>query len=238
MLPRELLIYAAPMNAVSSFGRLEPGMQAALHQAWTAIGAGSLGIGAAALDDEGALLAVGRNRLHESEPGDDVLAGTSLAHAELNVLAKLPFRAHEAVVLHTTLQPCVQCLAAIRLSPVSRIHVLAPDPLWRGVERIRDVTPFISRRWPSIEQRPIDEWSAFALLSPTHHMRSHPLLGEMWASTLTGLAAVASVVEADRLFDGVDSVVEAADLVWNRLTACIAEVAAVAGDPGPESSAE
>ncbi|MFW2333750.1 hypothetical protein [Ilumatobacter sp.] len=221
------------MSASSSFGRLEPGMRAALHQAWAAVEAGSLGIGAAALDDAGAVLAVGRNRLHESDPGDDALAGTSLAHAELNVLAKLPFRAHESVVLHTTLQPCLQCLAAIRLSSVSRVHVLAPDPLWRGIERIRDVTSFVARRWPSIEQHPVDEWSAFALLSPTRHMSSHPQLGETWTSTLPGVTAVSIAAEADRLFHGADSVVEAADRVWDQLSACIDEVAAVADDPGP-----
>ena len=215
---------------MSSFERLDPGMQLALGQAWSSYLGGSLGIGAVATDEAGVVLAVGRNRLNETDPGDDVLAGTSLAHAELNVLAKLPFRAHESVVLYTTLQPCVQCLGAIRLSAVTTVHVLAPDPLFRGVERMRELTPFVSRRWPSIIQRPIDEWAAFALLAPTIHMRSHPTLGATWLAALPGVASLAEDVARDRRFEGIETVTGAAGAVWSRLIDCVDEVARLAVD--------
>lgn len=208
-------------------------MQVALEQAWASARAGSLGIGAAALDAAGELVAVGRNRINETDPGDDVLAGSSVAHAEMNVLAKLPYRAHDGLVLHTTLQPCVQCLGAIRLSTVSDVRVLAPDPLFRGVERMRDVIPFLARRWPVIEQRPVDRWTVLALLYPTHHMRSHPTLSEWWAGTLPTVAELVADIEADARCAGVAAVVEAAEILWDDLDACVAEVAAVADDPGP-----
>lgn len=233
MLPRDGTIYSSRM-AAGSFAELDQGMRAALEQAWASTRAGSFGIGAAAsFDDE--VLAVGRNRILETEPGDDVLAGTSLAHAELNVLAKLPYKAHDGLRLHTTLQPCVQCLGAIRLSSVEWVQVLAPDPLFRGIERMRDLTPFMARRWPVIEQRPVDEWAVLALLGPTRHTAAHPTLGEAWVSVLPGVVELVADVDASRLLDGARTVVEAADRVWERLGECVAEVAALADDLGAPS---
>ena len=230
MLPREPVFYSSAM-APESFADLDPGMRAALEQAWTSLRAGSLGIGASASLD-GEVLAVGRNRILEIDPGDDVLAGTSLAHAELNVLAKLPYRAHDGLQLHTTLQPCVQCLGAIRLSSVEWVQVLAPDPLFRGIERMRDLTPFMSRRWPTIEQRPVDEWSVFALLGPSQHTGRHPTLGDVWTSVLPSVVALCTEIEASGVLDDARSVVEGADRVWDRLGDCVDEVAALAADHG------
>lgn len=231
MLPRDRLVYPATVPT-ASFEQLTIGMQTALDQAWASIRAGSLGIGAAATTDDHELIATGRNRINETDPGEDLLAGTSVAHAEMNVLAKLPYREHDSVVLHTTLQPCVQCLGAIRLSSVTEVHVLAPDPLFRGIERMRDVIPFLGRRWPQIEQRVVDEWSAFALLYPTHHMRSHPTLGTAWTATLPAVSELVREVESAEIFEEAASVVDAASRIWDRLSECVAEVAVVAADHG------
>lgn len=219
----------------ASFAGLDPGMRAALEQAWTSTRAGSLGIGAAA-SLGGDVLAVGRNRIHETDPGDDVLAGTSLAHAEMNVLAKLPYRAHDDVRLHTTLQPCVQCLGAIRLSSVEWVQVLAPDPLFRGIERMRELTPYLARRWPVIEQRPIDEWAVFALLTPTDSMRDHPRFADVWTAALPSVTELSIEIDASGILDDVESVVEAADLVWGRLGECVTEVTTLAADHGDGSA--
>src|SRR5262245_16534019 len=140
-------------------------MHRAMELAWASFAAGSLGIGAVITAPAGEPVAEGRNRLIEHDPGDDVLAGTSLAHAELNALAKLRWQAHpDGLVLWTTLQPCIQCLGAIRISQVTEVHVLAPDPLFRGVEAVRHVTPFLASRWPTWVEEPIDEWAVLALL--------------------------------------------------------------------------
>lgn len=230
MVPRGGAIYSSRMASVS-FSDLDPGMQAALDQAWASTRAGSLGIGAAA-SLGGQILAVGRNRIHEDDPGDDVLAGTSLAHAELNVLAKLPYRAHDGLEMHTTLQPCVQCLGAIRLSSVERVQVLAPDPLFRGIERMRELTPFLARRWPVIEQRQVDEWSVFALLTPTDSMRDHPRLADVWTSTLPTVTALVAEIEGSAVLVDARSAIEAAERVWDRLGECVDEVATLAADHG------
>jgi tRNA(adenine34) deaminase len=81
--------------------------------AWESFCAVSLGIGAV-VTRHGEAFTTGRNRVAERDPGDDVLAGTSPAHAELNALAKVPWGTRsDGLELWTTLQPCLQCLGAI-----------------------------------------------------------------------------------------------------------------------------
>jgi len=46
--------------------------------------------------------------------------------------------------------------------------VLAPDPLFRGVERARHLNEFIRRDWANIFELTVDEWSVFSLLLRTH----------------------------------------------------------------------
>ena len=56
--------------------------------------------------------------------------GSSLAHAATNVLAGLRFRKFQGLVLTTTLEPCLQCAAAIRLGPVSTVRFAGEDRYW------------------------------------------------------------------------------------------------------------
>jgi hypothetical protein len=95
-----------------------------------------------------------------------VLAGTSLASAELN-----------HVQLFTTLQPGGQCPGAIRLSSVRSLPVRTADPPFRGVERIADVNSLIASDWPTIVELEVSEWTACALLLPTH-------VGEFWGASV------------------------------------------------------
>ena len=206
-------------------------MWQALELAWESTRAGSFGIGAIAVDPSGATVATGRNRILETDSGDDVIANSSLAHAEMNVLAKLPYRHYEGagVELHTTLQPCIQCLGAIRLSSIKRVHVLAPDPLWRGIERIVHHNEFLARNWPAIDELPVTEWSVFALLLPTH-------LAAFWGNSVPGWhEAVPAVGELARSLVATGELVAAAaehvslasitDALWTRLGECVDDVA-------------
>ena len=205
-------------------------MRRALELAWESTCAGSFGIGAVAVDRDGRIVASGRNRILEMDAGDDVIANSSLAHAETNVLAKLPYRRYEGagVELHTTLQPCIQCLGAIRLSSIERVHVLAPDPLWRGIERIVEHNVFLARNWPIIDELEVTEWSVFSLLLPTH-------LAVFWGDAAPGWHEAVPVVAAlARELVATGELVEAAgdgasldeitDRLWPRLTVCRDEV--------------
>lgn len=220
--------------AAVSHAALAGPIQRALDLAWESVRAGSLGIGAVATRGDGTELVTGRNRLIERDAGDDHLAGSSLAHAELNVLAKLPFRGHEDddIQLVTTLQPCVQCLGAIRLSPVRRVAVLAPDPLWIGIERMRSLTPFLGNNWPEIEQVPVTEWSVLALLFPTHQFTYWSTLLDGWSDRLPALADLCrTMVDSGLLVGHVErgsAIVDVAAGIWAELDDCIDEVAALA----------
>jgi tRNA(Arg) A34 adenosine deaminase TadA len=66
----------------------------------------------------------------EGPPGE--IFGSALAHAETNVLARSPFGSRRDMVLTTTLQPCLQCAAAIRLGPVATVRFAGPDRYWDG----------------------------------------------------------------------------------------------------------
>jgi tRNA(Arg) A34 adenosine deaminase TadA len=211
-------------------------MAHAMQLAWESFRAGSLGIGAVITLDDG-VIATGRNRLNEHDPGDDVLAGTSLAHAELNALAKLRWRQHRGAELHlwTTLEPCLQCLGAIRLSEVTHIHVLSPDPLFRGIEQVRDLSPFLASNWPTIEHRAVDEWAGLALLFQTHVGVFWSASAPGWNERLPGVAALAGeLVASGQLLELATtgaSLADVAEQLWPRLTKVVPEVAALAASP-------
>ncbi len=218
--------------AVLPFNELPQGFQVALEMAWASSRAGSFGVGAGITTSDGTLVATGRNRLFEQDRGDDPLAGTSLAHAEINALAKLGFAQYrdKQLVLWTTLQPCVQCLGAIRLSDVGEVNVLAPDPLFRGIEDMRRTVPFLNANWPSIAERPIDEWSVFALLLPTHISAFWNQFPPGWDAlpTLTELAR--NLVTSRTLIEaaeGNEPIANVAAALANNLVEAISEVEAV-----------
>jgi len=216
-----------------SWEALGPPLQQAMHLAWESTCAGSFGIGAVVTDQSGAVIATGRNRILESDPGDDVLCGTSLAHAEMNALAELGFQTHadDHLILHTTLEPCLQCIGAIRMSSVDEVKVLAPDPLFTGLDAIADINEHIASNWPVVSRRPVDEWAVFSILLPTH-------LSSFWRTSLPRWTAAlpTTVALADELAASGELIAEAAshrsvvDVVagwWPRLSPCVSEVQAL-----------
>jgi tRNA(adenine34) deaminase len=58
--------------------------------AWEAFRAGSRPVGAVLVDATGRPVATGRNRSQEPAGPPGQLAGTAIAHAEINALAQLP----------------------------------------------------------------------------------------------------------------------------------------------------
>ena len=206
-------------------------MHRAIELAWESFRAGSLGIGAVITRD-GETLATGRNRLAESDPGEDVLAGSSLAHAELNALAKLRWGSpSDGLELWTTLQPCLQCLGAVRLSPVRKVHALAPDPLFRGVEGARHLNEFIGRQWPEIIELPVDEWAALSLLFQTHVSTFWQVSIDGWNEALPSVAELAAALVASgellELAAAETTVDRVAETLWPRLRDCVPDVAAL-----------
>jgi tRNA(Arg) A34 adenosine deaminase TadA len=111
----------------------------ALDLAWDAFCAGTTPVGAVVIDAAGAIVAEGRGRRYEPAAPPGQLAGTHVAHAELNALAQLGADRHyEDHALLTTLEPCGMCHgAAIQASigaPVSRVRPI--PPAWRDTTNL------------------------------------------------------------------------------------------------------
>jgi len=104
----------------------------AFRQAWQALRSGNIAVGACASTRYGEIAGSARNRVNDSEGPPGEIFGSALAHAETNVLARLPFGSSRNLVLTTTLQPCLQCAGAIRLGPIATVRFAGPDRYWDG----------------------------------------------------------------------------------------------------------
>jgi tRNA(Arg) A34 adenosine deaminase TadA len=168
-------------------------MHRALELAWESARAGSLGIGAVVTDADGAEVACGRNRLVEHHPGDDHLAGTSLAHAELNALAKLRWGGHanDRLTLWTTLEPCLQCTGAIRMAPIAEVRMLSPDPIFRNLDAMRHVGGRLGGEWPEYVPSAAGPQAVFSLLLQTHLLVLYRVDSPHWAAALPRVTELA-----------------------------------------------
>jgi tRNA(Arg) A34 adenosine deaminase TadA len=118
--------------AAHLWATLDEPWQEAFRQAWEALRSGNIPVGACASTRDGKIIHAARNRVNDpiGPPGE--IFGSSLAHAETNVLARLPFPHRRDLILTTTLQPCLQCAAAIRLGPITTVRFAGADRYWDG----------------------------------------------------------------------------------------------------------
>jgi tRNA(adenine34) deaminase len=125
---------------------LERPWQVCLEEAWTAYRAGSIPIGAAITDAAGVIAACGRNRIYEREAEERHLHGHRLAHAEMNALNALDYRAVDprACTLYTTTEPCPLCTGAIRMTKIGVVRYAARDTA-AGSTALLEATPFMRR---------------------------------------------------------------------------------------------
>lgn len=156
------------MDIPESWATLEPPWRDAFQLAWESWCAGSLGVGAVVSDPDGAIVARGRNRIFEDEAPAGQVAGSRIAHAELNAVAQLTFsdgglREHS---LYTTLEPCLGCIGAIRMSMIGTVHYAAADPLWSGVNELLAANVDVVRHWPLVDGPRSDALAVLGFLLP------------------------------------------------------------------------
>jgi tRNA(Arg) A34 adenosine deaminase TadA len=120
------------MDAAQAWAGLDEPWREAFRQAWQAVRAGNIGVGACAATRDGEIVHASRNRVNDEDGPHGEIFGSSLAHAEMNVLARLGFRRYRDLVLTTTLQPCLQCSGAIRLSRIRTVRFAGHDRYWDG----------------------------------------------------------------------------------------------------------
>jgi tRNA(adenine34) deaminase len=129
------------------FADVDPAWRSCFLLAWEAFQAGSIPVGAVLVDACGAEVSSGRNRMNDRSGPAGHIAGSYIAHAEINALATLPTGDYTDHTLYTTLEPCFLCTAALRHSHVGVVRFAAPDPMWRGVERLPELNNQMARRW-------------------------------------------------------------------------------------------
>ena len=99
-----------------------------LELMWEAYTAGTIPVGAVVVDEAGAVMARGRNRIFD-DSGARGLGRSRLAHAEVDALVQLESdRTYTGWTLYTALEPCHLCLAAAIAVRVGRIRYAAADP--------------------------------------------------------------------------------------------------------------
>jgi tRNA(Arg) A34 adenosine deaminase TadA len=148
---------------IDPWAAVDPVWRPCFELAWESFQAGSLAVGAVLVDAVGAIVSAGRNRRNERPRVPGQVGGSNIAHAELNALAVLPIAAYDDHVLYTTLEPCLLCSAALRLSRVGVVRFAAEDPLWYGMDRVPEVNHNVARRWTEREgplDGPLRTWAA------------------------------------------------------------------------------
>jgi len=110
-------------------------MRAALAEAEAAAATGDVPVGAVVLDDEGTIVARGRNRREA--------AGDPTAHAELEAIRAAARAAGgwrlDGLTLVVTLEPCTMCAGAVTSARLGRLVFGATDPRAGAVGSIWDV---------------------------------------------------------------------------------------------------
>ncbi|HLG10624.1 MAG TPA: nucleoside deaminase [Dehalococcoidia bacterium] len=121
--------------------------QSSIEEAWASYREGSVPIGAAVVDTQGAIVATGRNRRDEEAGGDAASHGQPLAHAELNALleASTGKRSLRGFSLYTTMEPCPLCTGALAMAHVGQVQFAARD-LWAGSLGLLEASAFLRSR--------------------------------------------------------------------------------------------
>lgn len=113
-------------DAASTWTSFDESWKAAFEEAWTSFASGSAGVGAVITAGDGAIVATGRSLVLDQPDGRTPLAGTYMAHAEMNALACLPVDSYDGYTLYSTFEPCVMCAATIRIYRIPRVCYAPP----------------------------------------------------------------------------------------------------------------
>jgi tRNA(Arg) A34 adenosine deaminase TadA len=211
-------------DAVRAWLELDEPWKEAFRQAWEAVRSGTIGVGACASTPDGDIIHAARNRVNDKDGPHGEIFGSSLAHAEINVLARLGFRRYRDLVLTTTLQPCLQCAGAIRLARIGTVRFAGHDVYWDGFHEFSKLNAREQqrRRLARIGPRD-DEIGVFGLLI-SRFRSGNPGLSDGFVRTLRSLGEGPVLDFADEIEDSGElpqltamEVDQAIASLWSRL---------------------
>ena len=166
-------------RAVEGWDRLEEHWRCAFRQAWAGYVAGTVPVGAVVVDPHGVIAADARNRIFDSAPPPPgQIAGSWLAHAELNAIAQIDAersRVEEGWAVYSTLEPCPLCAGAITVAFRGRITLgyACGDPAGGGLRTLTATDIGRRRQWKVQKLR--GPFAVFAeLLHATYSFDTRP----------------------------------------------------------------
>jgi tRNA(Arg) A34 adenosine deaminase TadA len=187
---------------VITWDELDGAWQEAFRQAWAALRAGNIGVGACAATPDGDIVHAARNRVSDADGPPGEVFGSSVAHAEVNVLARLPFQGRRDLVLTSTLQPCLQCAAVIRMAKIAVVRFAGHDAYWDSYHEFGRLAAREAARTPPRREGPrTDEVGVFGLLI-ARFRRGNPRLAGGFDASLRALGEGPVLDFAYQLEDG------------------------------------
>lgn len=173
---------------------------------------------------DGLVVAEGRSRRAETTAPANQLAGSRLAHAEVNALAQLTPDQHEGLSLYTTLEPCFLCSAALSIAHVRVVNYAGADPMWRFVDELPDQFPALEERWYTARgplPGPLGQWATLLPIVERLQRRPGGQRIDGFNRTSPDLVRLATQLVEDGTADGLaqQSLLDGLDAVWASLVA-------------------
>jgi tRNA(Arg) A34 adenosine deaminase TadA len=167
----------------------------ALELAWESFRAGTTPVGAVVVNGAGAIVAEGRGRRYEAAGPPGQLAGSDIAHAEVNALAQLTAgHRHDDHVLLTTLEPCGMCHGAAVQAGLGALRYAGADP-YGGTGSLTFGTPQSERRRLAVVGPLDDERGRLAELLHILWLVARPAGPHVLAAQRAGLPELTRVAE-------------------------------------------
>jgi tRNA(Arg) A34 adenosine deaminase TadA len=157
------------MRSDQAWQALPAAEQVVFRAAWKACARGTVGVGCAILDESGQIISSARNATRGDGDDDLPIAGTYVAHAEINALAQIPTERNlDRCTLITSILPCLMCAGAAVMAHVGQVRYLTADPLFPDFLALRQVGEIARRQWPVYQECPQNEWTVLALVLSAH----------------------------------------------------------------------
>ena len=202
--------------------------QVCFEEAWDSYINGSVPIGAVVVNDQGNIIAKGRNMVNEKQAPAGYICWNKLAHAELNCLLQVSFHEHENIrsySLYTTIEPCPLCFGAVVMSNVRTLKYAARDR-YAGCTDICDLNSYIKSKPIKILGHDPDLEAAAMALNVEYAIRNWPFFDkvlEAWSiDCLPGVETGRRWYRNGRLQAAKkrgESISEIIDEVWDEMKA-------------------